>query len=107
MCPCLCRLSCLHLGSPHHLPACFVAFRSHPLHSHETLIVILSFVMRPLARSLIRPYVCPSCRSGRLPARRQFASDAQVTPEIYDVVCVGGGPAGLGLLAALRESNYE
>ncbi|PLN80330.1 ubiquinone biosynthesis monooxygenase [Aspergillus taichungensis] len=60
--------------------------------------------MRPLARSLIRPYVCPSCRSGRLPVRRQFASDAQVTPEIYDVVCVGGGPAGLGLLAALRAS---
>ena len=26
-------------------------------------------------------------------------------PEIYDIVCVGGGPAGLGLLTALGRSN--
>lgn len=61
--------------------------------------------MRPLSRTALRPYVCPSCQLGRLPARRRYASHSPtnaVAPEIYDVVCVGGGPAGLGLLAALR-----
>ncbi|KAI9039964.1 putative ubiquinone biosynthesis monooxgenase (Coq6) [Aspergillus affinis] len=65
---------------------------------------ILPAIMRPISRSALRPYVCPSCRSGRLPSRRKFASKPQQNPEIYDVVCVGGGPAGLGLLAALRAS---
>ncbi|PYH89389.1 ubiquinone biosynthesis monooxgenase [Aspergillus ellipticus CBS 707.79] len=63
--------------------------------------------MRPLSRTALRPYVCPSCQLGRLPARRRFASHTPSSgspPEIYDVVCVGGGPAGLGLLAALRAS---
>lgn len=36
--------------------------------------------------------------------RRSYAQ-INGTPEIYDVVCVGGGPAGLSLLAAL--SKYE
>ncbi|PWY95152.1 ubiquinone biosynthesis monooxgenase [Aspergillus sclerotioniger CBS 115572] len=61
--------------------------------------------MRPLSRTALRPYVCPSCQLGRLPARRRYASHSSSNgpaPEIYDVVCVGGGPAGLGLLAALR-----
>ncbi|PYH46735.1 putative ubiquinone biosynthesis monooxgenase (Coq6) [Aspergillus saccharolyticus JOP 1030-1] len=64
--------------------------------------------MRSLVRSAARPYVCPSCQLGGLPARRRFASHSTPTsasPEIYDVVCVGGGPAGLGLLAALRASS--
>ncbi|KAL4896766.1 hypothetical protein BDV59DRAFT_199115 [Aspergillus ambiguus] len=62
--------------------------------------------MRPLTRSALRPYVCPSCRSSKPLTRRRFASQSQPTsvPDIYDVVCVGGGPAGLGLLAALRAS---
>ncbi|THC99357.1 hypothetical protein EYZ11_001169 [Aspergillus tanneri] len=58
--------------------------------------------MRPISRSALRPYVCPSCLSG-LPGRR-FASNSSHAPDIYDVVCVGGGPAGLGLVAALRAS---
>lgn len=56
--------------------------------------------MRALAGSTLRPYVCASCRYGAVAGRRQFASKSQV-PDVYDVVCVGGGPAGLGLLAAL------
>ncbi|KAF2806938.1 ubiquinone biosynthesis monooxygenase COQ6 [Mytilinidion resinicola] len=35
---------------------------------------------------------------------RSFASTA-ANPELYDVVCVGGGPAGLSLLTALRASK--
>jgi ubiquinone biosynthesis monooxygenase Coq6 len=34
---------------------------------------------------------------------RRFASTADA-PEVYDVVCVGGGPAGLSLLAGLKVS---
>ncbi len=37
---------------------------------------------------------------------RGLATEAGMTePEIYDVVCVGGGPAGLSVLAALRTSS--
>ena len=51
----------------------------------------------------LRPYICPSCaRSIKLQSRR-YATAAP--PDIYDVVCVGGGPAGLSLLTALRTSN--
>ncbi|KAL8830503.1 MAG: hypothetical protein Q9170_005706 [Blastenia crenularia] len=35
---------------------------------------------------------------------RAYASSARQRPDIYDVVCVGGGPAGLTLLTALRSS---
>ncbi|KAB8278951.1 hypothetical protein BDV30DRAFT_202939 [Aspergillus minisclerotigenes] len=61
-------------------------------------------MMRPFTRSALRPYVCPSCRSGRLVGRRRFGSKPDQAPDVYDVVCVGGGPAGLGFLAALRAS---
>ncbi|KAL4811291.1 hypothetical protein BDV18DRAFT_155897 [Aspergillus unguis] len=60
--------------------------------------------MRPIATSALRPYVCPSCRSARVFNRRQFGSKPAPATDIYDVVCVGGGPAGLALLAALRAS---
>ncbi|KAE8145327.1 ubiquinone biosynthesis monooxygenase [Aspergillus avenaceus] len=60
--------------------------------------------MRPITRSALRPYVCPSCRSSGSLGRRRFGSKSNESPDVYDVVCVGGGPAGLGLLAALRAS---
>ncbi|ROW02032.1 hypothetical protein VPNG_07681 [Cytospora leucostoma] len=49
-------------------------------------------------------YMCRRCsrQIGRS-SRRSYASTAQ-QPDIYDVVCVGGGPAGLSLLAALRAN---
>ncbi|KUJ22288.1 ubiquinone biosynthesis hydrox [Mollisia scopiformis] len=48
-------------------------------------------------------YVCHSCSRTLRRQRRSYATTVQ-TPDIYDVVCVGGGPAGLSLLAALRSS---
>ncbi|KAJ5679576.1 hypothetical protein N7462_007820 [Penicillium macrosclerotiorum] len=60
--------------------------------------------MRPIARTALRPYICPTCRHGIGASRRRFGTKTDQTPDIYDVVCVGGGPAGLGLLAALRAS---
>ena len=48
----------------------------------------------------LRPYICPSCsKSFKLQSRRHAIA---AFPDIYDVVCVGGGPAGLSLLTALR-----
>lgn len=44
-----------------------------------------------------------SC-SPRLPSSRAYASVAARTSDIYDVVCIGGGPAGLTLLTALRSN---
>ncbi|KAJ4287319.1 putative ubiquinone biosynthesis monooxygenase [Kalmusia sp. IMI 367209] len=40
----------------------------------------------------------------QLRLQRRFASSSTNAPEIYDVVCVGGGPAGLSLLAGLKAS---
>lgn len=37
------------------------------------------------------------------PALRRSLYSTASTPEIYDVVCIGGGPAGLSLLSALRS----
>ncbi|KAL9134950.1 MAG: hypothetical protein Q9175_003859 [Cornicularia normoerica] len=52
---------------------------------------------------VLRSHICPSCsRSLKLESRR-YATAA--SPDIYDVVCIGGGPAGLSLLTALRSSK--
>ncbi|CRK41002.1 hypothetical protein BN1708_008407 [Verticillium longisporum] len=50
-------------------------------------------------------FVCRSCtQRAATQNRRSFATAAASNPDIYDVVCVGGGPAGLSLLAALRSN---
>lgn len=59
--------------------------------------------MEILLRRPVTRYVCTRCSlQTRRTIRRTFASSAN--PDIYDVVCVGGGPAGLSLLTALRKS---
>ncbi|MCJ1354690.1 MAG: putative ubiquinone biosynthesis monooxygenase [Icmadophila ericetorum] len=61
--------------------------------------------MRPQFGSLrTRKYVCSSCLKALRRQRRAFATAAIEKPDVYDVVCVGGGPAGLSLLTALRAS---
>ncbi|KAL2165919.1 hypothetical protein VTG60DRAFT_3610 [Thermothelomyces hinnuleus] len=50
-------------------------------------------------------YVCRSCtQTLQRRLRRAYSSTAAQQPDIYDVVCVGGGPAGLSLLTALRAN---
>ncbi|KAL6245070.1 putative ubiquinone biosynthesis monooxygenase [Rhinocladiella similis] len=51
-------------------------------------------------------FICVQCRKSltSLKRRRLQSTTASSTPEIYDVVTVGGGPAGLALLAALKSS---
>ncbi|OIW34553.1 hypothetical protein CONLIGDRAFT_10220 [Coniochaeta ligniaria NRRL 30616] len=63
--------------------------------------------MEALARRRTAQWVCSSCSRGvqRQSLRRYASATAkpESKPDIYDVVCVGGGPAGLSLLTALRE----
>lgn len=49
-------------------------------------------------------YVCHSCTRYLRRQRRTYTTTTSSAPDIYDVVCVGGGPAGLSLLTALRSS---
>lgn len=69
--------------------------------SHQSSLIMISM----LGRS-VRPYICSSCRHHLLRTkRRKFSSSSSSssTPDIYDVVSVGGGPVGLAFLAALSE----
>ncbi|KAK3393219.1 hypothetical protein B0H63DRAFT_13736 [Podospora didyma] len=59
--------------------------------------------MDAVIRKRAAAYVCRSCTRSQRQLRRNFSSAAP-RPDIYDVVCVGGGPAGLSLLTALRAN---
>ena len=55
---------------------------------------------------LHRTWACTASRLVRSNRTyRGYASAAK--PEIFDVVCVGGGPAGLSLLAGLRKTEIS
>jgi hypothetical protein len=43
-------------------------------------------------------------RAIRIQPQRRYASGSAHAPEVYDVVCVGGGPAGLSLLTGLKST---
>ena len=64
-------------------------------------------MMKPTASSLrkrqLEAFICKNCVRHVTRQKRSYASHSSTSkPDIYDVVCVGGGPAGLSLLAALR-----
>ncbi|KAF7900608.1 uncharacterized protein EAF01_007910 [Botrytis porri] len=69
--------------------------------------------MKPSNSSLrkLNPYVCKACTrrirsfatTASAPGATSIANGKQ-RPVVYDVVCVGGGPAGLSLVAALRAN---
>ncbi|KAK3341731.1 hypothetical protein B0T25DRAFT_351347 [Lasiosphaeria hispida] len=60
--------------------------------------------MDSITRRRAAAYVCRSCIRRTYTQRHQRTYSSAVQPDIYDVVCVGGGPAGLSLLTALRAS---
>ncbi|RYN33736.1 hypothetical protein AA0113_g6080 [Alternaria arborescens] len=51
-----------------------------------------------------RALLSPPTAWVRLRPQQRFASSSANAPEVYDVVCVGGGPAGLSLLTGLKAS---
>lgn len=57
-------------------------------------------ILRPPSCARNVPRLTSLLRQSAL--RRQYANVTPATPELYDVVCVGGGPAGLSLLSGLR-----
>ncbi|KAI9053755.1 hypothetical protein LZ554_002706 [Drepanopeziza brunnea f. sp. 'monogermtubi'] len=64
----------------------------------------MATIARASTSRLVNEYVCKSCNRQLSRQRRKYGTTSSWTPDIYDVVCVGGGPAGLSLLAALRSS---
>jgi ubiquinone biosynthesis monooxygenase Coq6 len=60
----------------------------------------MALTRSPLRARQLGGYIYQSCSHQIRRQRRSYATE--VNPEIYDVVCVGGGPAGLSFLAALR-----
>ena len=86
---------------PRHSTELLEIFRRYVIHTqHKNAIS-----MRPLSSYLWAPqlsgYICKGCTRQLHRQKRRYAT-SQPQQELYDVVCVGGGPAGLSLLAALR-----
>ncbi len=61
----------------------------------------MTLARSPLRTRQLEEYICRRC-SHQIRQRQRRTYAVAATPEIYDVVCVGGGPAGLSFLAALR-----
>lgn len=81
----------------------------YPRHDCFNTINSLNGTMRPTPTAVrtrqLGNYICSCCTNQLRRQRRSHATISSSTkPSIYDVVCVGGGPAGLSLLAALRTS---
>lgn len=57
-------------------------------------------------RVLSRHAVAVVCRRAAGPSRRCYSDIKSSEPEVFDVVCVGGGPAGLALTTALSKSLH-
>jgi ubiquinone biosynthesis monooxygenase Coq6 len=60
--------------------------------------VLVCFPFRQMNGSFFCSRISQSGRRGR-----HYATASNIKAQIYDIVCIGGGPAGLSLLAALRK----
>jgi hypothetical protein len=92
--------------SEHHGPVLSASQSSTPIELLADATTLSRLVMP--SRLLVRTHrvlgsapVFP-LRAGFL--QQRSASSARSSPDIYDVVCVGGGPAGLSLLTGLRAN---
>lgn len=72
--------------------------------SHIPNLSMKQLATRTTTRSFGR-YICRSCSHQAPQQRRGYATES--SPEVYDVVCVGGGPAGLSVLAALSKTSIS
>ncbi|KZF20322.1 ubiquinone biosynthesis mono0xygenase COQ6 [Xylona heveae TC161] len=66
---------------------------------------LASVSLRPRPRTTFICHACIRSLGKRYASTSAPTGSAIEAPEIYDVVCVGGGPAGLSLLSALRSSK--
>lgn len=69
-------------------------------------ICLTALAMSPRIPLAARRAACTPAVRFRVHFQRRCASSSPNAPEIYDVVCVGGGPAGLSLLAGLKSSPF-
>jgi hypothetical protein len=60
-------------------------------------------IMTAIATKSVRTFLCRHCRVALRQTVRKRHASTSTSPEIYDVVAVGGGPVGLALLAALSK----
>ena len=103
----------LHWAGLHHNTSLCFSSKSLELRAHTDLVPVHLFAapfditkMPTRLLSTNSRFICLQCRQSLPIKRRRFlsTSPSKSTPEIYDVVTVGGGPAGLALLAALKSS---
>lgn len=73
-----------------------------PINVNTTMQSIRSLRSSTLTPAILR-IAYPRWASLRI---RSFATSHAGAPDIYDVVIVGGGPAGLSLASSLRMRHY-
>lgn len=97
------------LGEIEHYAISLIHYSQH--HSPPSVQSMHGTMKRMLAgtySSRFNTYVCRSCLRQPRWQKRNYATPSDgSSPDIYDVVCIGGGPAGLSLLAALGICPYE
>lgn len=87
-----------------------VLFTIHPIHVVGVPTARATVLMNSITRAFAFVPLFRACPHYQWSLHNQFRAYATATvrpPDIYDVVCVGGGPAGLTLLTALRTGYFS